>query len=387
MRRNFILLLVALLISACSGTPAATSLTNPAQVAQETAAMVATLETASPVAPSLNATSTSTLPATATHTLLPTLGKPSPTAPQATRTAALATIPPTAEPSPSPMVETRTLPDGSVMVYVPPGDFTMGSPAGAGSDEEVPMHTVTLDGFWIDRTEVTNTRYRLFVEAAGYPAPSDCDWGEPTYDDPTKANHPVVCVSWQDAQAFCEWAGGRLPTEAEWEKAARGTTAGTYPWGHGFDGSRLNYCDVNCDVNCAANCDAFCAANRGPNCDANRGYDEQNVATFDDGYAQSAPVGSFPSGASPYGALDMAGNVWEWVADWYSFYYYSRSPQLNPQGPNMGQRARAARRRLERFIYQCPQRLPRLAGTRKARRRGRVSLCGFAITDLPPTPA
>lgn len=109
------------------------------------------------------------------------------------------------------------------MVYVPAGEFLMGS-ADADSDaysDEKPQHTVYLDAFWIDRTEVTNAQYLGCVEAGTCDAPLTCDWGEPTYDDATKANHPVVCVDWNDAEDYCGWAGARLPAEAEWEKAAR----------------------------------------------------------------------------------------------------------------------------------------------------------------------
>ncbi len=134
------------------------------------------------------------------------------------------------------------------MVFVAAGDFLMGNPLGFGSDEEAPQHKVTLDGFWIDRTEVTNAQYGAFVAATGYRTPTICDRGNPTYGDEGKLNHPVICVNWDDAKAYCEWAGERLPTEAEWEKAARGTDRRTYPWGMAFDGSRLNYCDINCDI-------------------------------------------------------------------------------------------------------------------------------------------
>ncbi len=233
---------------------------------------------------------------------------PAPTSTPA-KTATQGSIP-TSNSTPNPDVVTLTRDqDGMVMVYVPEGDFVMGTPAGAGGDDEGPEHNVTLDAFWIDRTEVTNAQYRVFVDATGHREPTTCQSGEPTYDDGTKANHPVACVSWDDAQAYCAWAGGRLPTEAEWEKAARGTDGRIYPWGSAFDGSRTNYCDVNC-------------------------AGDHKDTGFDDGYAQTAPVGSYPTGVSPYGALDMGGNVWEWVSDWYDFYYYVTSPQDNPQGPD-----------------------------------------------------
>ena len=120
--------------------------------------------------------------------------------------------------------------DASVMVYVPAGEFLMGSPPGEGEDSEHPQHTVYVSEFSIDKTEVTNAQYRKCVQAGTCREPTTCDWAEPTYSDSSKADHPMVCVSWQDAKAYCEWAGKRLPTEAEWEKAVRGTDGRKYPW-------------------------------------------------------------------------------------------------------------------------------------------------------------
>jgi formylglycine-generating enzyme required for sulfatase activity len=195
--------------------------------------------------------------------------------------------------------------DNAEMVYVPAGEFTMGSDEG-GSDEQ-PVHTVYQDAFWIDKYEVTNAQYRACVEAGACDEPSDIAYYAANY----YAQHPVVYVRWPQAEAYCQWAGKRLPTEAEWEKAARGTDGRTYPWGNTFDGSKLNFCDKNCSF-------------------------FWNDASVDDGYAFTAPVGSYPAGVSPYGALDMAGNVWEWVADWYDPGYYSQSSGRNPHGPGSG---------------------------------------------------
>ena len=255
----------------------------------------------------------------ATPALLPPTATPVPPTPTS-KPATATPLPPT--PTPVPATPTPAQPvagatrvwekDGSVMVYVPAGEFIMGSPDGEGDSDEHPQHTVYLDAFWIDRTEVTNEQYRGCVEAGTCPAPTTCDWGEPTYSDSSKADHPVVCVSWEDAKAYCEWAGKRLPTEAEWEKASRGTDGRKYPWGDGFDGSRLNFCDANCEF-----------------------YHKDSDA--DDGYQRTAPVGSYVEGASPYGALDMAGNVWEWCQDWYDEDYYDSLPQRNPPGPDLGE--------------------------------------------------
>jgi len=254
--------------------------------------------------------------------------------------------------SPGHLGDTWTRPaDGVVMVYVPAGEFSMGlSKEGlvyllqvlAELDpefsqakwidhlgEEQPAHLVSLDGFWIDRTEVTNAQYRRCVEAGGCRAVSACDpgEGEPTFGDRSKADHPMVCVDWHEARDYCAWVGGRLPTEAEWEYAARGLQDLFFPWGNAWgealDGPRANLCDVNC-----------------PSYERDDGYD--------DGYARTAPVGSYPDGASWCGAQDMAGNVAEWVQDWYQWDYYGRSTARNPGGPdrpvkNDGQAAKVRR--------------------------------------------
>jgi formylglycine-generating enzyme required for sulfatase activity len=225
-------------------------------------------------------------------------------------------------------LKTKVLePSGITMVYVPAGEFLMGSADSdpKADDEEKPQHTVYLDGYWIGQTEVTNAQFAKFIAAGGYSKPeywtdngwwwkesqgitqpfywTDVQWNNPDY--------PVVAVSWYEAAAYAKWAGVRLPTEAEWEKAARGTDGRTYPWGNSWDTTRLNFCDRNCTV-------------------------EWKDSTADDGYGTTAPVGSYASGVSPYGVLDMAGNVWEWVADWYSASYYSQSPASNPGGPTWG---------------------------------------------------
>jgi formylglycine-generating enzyme required for sulfatase activity len=196
------------------------------------------------------------------------------------------------------------------MVYVPAGEFIMGSSDvevasardlcdGVHSDcrtywveSEYPQRTVYLDAFYTDKTEVTNADFARFVKETGYQTEHEKYYGGLGWRDyaESKDNHPVVMVSWNDADAYCQWAGKRLPREAEWEKAARGTDARVYPWGNVFDGSKVNFCDKNCP-------------------------ETWKDASVDDGYADTAPVGSYPAGASPYGALDMAGNVGEWTAD------------------------------------------------------------------------
>jgi formylglycine-generating enzyme required for sulfatase activity len=210
--------------------------------------------------------------------------------------------------------DVRTVMRGDVQVeqvFVPAGSFMMGSDNG--QEDERPVHQVTLDAFWLDRTEVTNAQYAACVAdgACGPPGYSSSWTRNNYYDDPAYADYPVIYVSWDDAAAFAAWAGGRLPTEAEWEYAARGLESLQYPWGNTFDGQKLNFCDRNCPFD----------------------YADQAV---DDGHADTAPVGSYPNGASWVGAMDMAGNVWEWVSDRYNGNYYTSSPAVNPPGPDSG---------------------------------------------------
>ncbi|MDX1688381.1 MAG: bifunctional serine/threonine-protein kinase/formylglycine-generating enzyme family protein [Candidatus Promineifilaceae bacterium] len=203
--------------------------------------------------------------------------------------------------------------DGKVMVYVPAGDFLQGSiPADPEArDVEMPQRTVTLDAFWIDRTETTTAQYRQCVQAGACPPPQDRSSRQHSsyFGNAEFSQHPVIWVNWNMADAYCRWTERRLPTEAEWEKAARGTDGRLFPWGNQLPGSSMaNICDANCPY-------------------------EWADRSLNDGYWDTAPVESFQAGASPYGALNMAGNVWEWVSDFYDPNYYQYAPQDNPPGP------------------------------------------------------
>jgi formylglycine-generating enzyme required for sulfatase activity len=194
--------------------------------------------------------------------------------------------------------------DGSELIMIPAGEFLMGSPSGEGDNDEHPQHRVYLNAYYIGKYEVTNAQFARFVNDTGYNAGGD--WKK--YYNSSTADHPVVCVSWNDAKAYCNWSNLRLPTEAEWEKAARGTDGRKYPWGDNWDAQRCNWW---------------------------QGPQLSGMANISNGRG-TLSVGSFPSGASPYGCMDMAGNVWEWCNDWYGENYYSQSPQSNPEGPGSG---------------------------------------------------
>ena len=167
---------------------------------------------------------------------------------------------------------------------------------------EMPVHTVDLDEFLIDAFEVTNAQFQACVEAGGCQ-----NSGRFRLTDPDLVDHPIVLVSWNEAADYCTWRDARLPTEAEWEMAARGGLAGQeYPWGSDLTGERANFCDINCD----------------------------ETVNLDDGFAETAPVGSFMP--NEFGLYDMAGNAMEWVMDLYLDTYYVISPLENPTGPAQG---------------------------------------------------
>ncbi len=199
--------------------------------------------------------------------------------------------------------------DGSEMALIPAGSFEMGDHFDEGNDRELPIHEVELDAFYMDVNDVTVGQFREFVNQSGH---SYDRWNDVAKYSPGD-EYPMVLVTWNDATAYAKWAGKRLPTEAEWEYAARGGLVGKrYFWGDEKpDGSQCNFADKSAP-------NTFHWADR----------------TVDDGYKYTAPVGSFI--ANGYGLYDMAGNVYEWCQDWYGKDYYSSSPTKNPLGPGSG---------------------------------------------------
>ncbi|WP_455378225.1 formylglycine-generating enzyme family protein [Petrachloros mirabilis] len=220
------------------------------------------------------------------------------------------------------------------MVLIPAGEFIMGSfEDGISSDDERPQRKVFIDAFWIDRYEVTNAQYKQFIDTTSHPAPTHSIskftlWSH-NVPFPGSEEHPVVNVRWKDAVAYCNWLGRRLPTEAEWEKAARGADGQRYPWGNEWDFTRSNsasyWAGRTIEFKDGEEWKAFWIAGDGARISREQGLR---------GEVLTMPVGSFPDGASPYGVFDMAGNVSEWVMDWYEPYSYLNAPLSNPQGPD-----------------------------------------------------
>ena len=320
----------ALFTATPTATPTATSTHTPTPTATGTPTPTPTAtSTPAPTPTATNtptATGTHTPAPTATGTLMPTVpptpvaaGTPTSTpSPQPTETPVpAATSTHTATPveqAPPTATPTRRAPAAPAgMVLVPAGTFWMGSfddqlqqvaeqcrCSPGRYEDELYMREVYVSAFHIDKYEVTNDQFQAFVQATKYETDAEVASSAQTWRTAFTADrgdHPVVSMSWNDANAYCQWAGKRLPTEAEWEKAARGTDARFWPWGSYWDPSRL---------------------------------------TLDDGMPDTTttPVGSFPGGASPYGAMDMAGNVWEWVNDWYGLYYYQSGVDRDPPGPD-----------------------------------------------------
>ncbi|OQY18474.1 MAG: hypothetical protein B6I35_13020 [Anaerolineaceae bacterium 4572_32.2] len=266
---------------------------------------------------------TSTLAFTSSPTKPPPSTTPTFAAPSPTSSATLTSLPTktstlTPTGTPTPRVTPTSPPLPSAMVLVPAGNFIQGSldseidaaiqmcsNAYGGQcphprewfTDETPRRTVYLDAFYIDRWEVTNKQFAAFTSATAYQTDAEKK-GEAqtwrTFNTTGRENYPAVWMSWNDADAYCTWAGKRLPSEAEWEKAARGDDARIWPWGSNWESGR-----------------------------ANTG-------------GSAVAVGSYSTGASPYGVMDMAGNVWEWVADWHDPNWYSNSPLRNPGGPLLG---------------------------------------------------
>jgi formylglycine-generating enzyme required for sulfatase activity len=321
MKKLASLLSVIFLVFASGGCRQSSSPT--ATLASPAATLLASTETptATPIPPTETPANEGASPspeATPTGTPIPPTATVVPTA--APTDTPMPTPPPADTPSPSetpPAVEPEAGAarvwenDGAEIVYVPAGVFVMGSREDnpEADNDEYPQHEVVLDGFWIDRTEVTNGRYEQCVAAADCDPPSEAGSysRDSYYGDLQFVDYPVVWVSWHDAVSYCEWAGKRLPTEAEWEKAARGTDGREYPWG-----------------------------NSPP---------DETLANYGENVGDTTEVGKYsPQGDSPYGCVDMAGNVLEWVADWYNVDYYSTAPRENPTGPGPGSlKARVAR--------------------------------------------
>ena len=206
----------------------------------------------------------------------------------------------TPEPETAPSAD-RFGKDGSEMVFIPEGTFIMGSDESSALTSSRPAHEVDLKAYWIDRYEVSNGQFKKCV-LSGYcyvPRDTGSATREDYFQNEEYDNYPVIHVDWNQANAYCSWAGKRLPTEAEWEKAARGTGGSLLPWGNSLP-------------------------------------DELPMQVNQFGTGDTVPVDSFPEGASPYGVYNMAGNVWEWTSDQFDRYYYTKSPAQNPRSVTGG---------------------------------------------------
>lgn len=206
---------------------------------------------------------------------------------------------PTTEPTPAPENMKISPRDGMTQILIPAGTFTMGGLDVHRKNDEQPAREISLDAYWMDQVEVTNGMYNLCVQSGVCrpPALNSSDNRAEYFGNAEFNDYPVVHVTWHDANVYCEWAERRLPTEAEWERAARGDDLRNFPWGDEL-----------------------------PN---------EYTANFMNLVGDTSRVGSYPEGASPFGVLDMAGNVWEWVADFYRPDYYAKSPAENPAGPSL----------------------------------------------------
>jgi formylglycine-generating enzyme required for sulfatase activity len=291
-RRWGVAVLAALLAAIAASLFYFTTLEKVAQQPSPTPSLAAGLgaptSAAMPTAPTATPTPLKVLP---TPTPMPPPPTPTPI-PTPTSIPTLVVVEATKGPTPLPVTD--------IMIEIPAGPFTMGSDTG--KEDEAPAQTVEVPAFEIDKFEVTNADFAKFVEVTGYLTDAEQEGRAKNWQSAAegKDNHPVVFVSWNDALAYCQWIGKRLPTEAEWEKAARGTDGRIYPWGDEWNPAKANVKET--------------------------------------GLRGTAAVGSFGAGASPYGVEDMAGNVWEWTADWYEAY-----PGNTYQSDYFGQKFRVLR--------------------------------------------